>query len=316
MSNILTVTFNPCIDKSTTIPALAPEKKLKCSKPVFEPGGGGINVARAIKKLGGDATAVYPAGGYSGKFLKVLLDEENLESLVVETARHTRENMIVLDASSNLQYRFGMPGQELSQHEWEKCLQLVEETDSEFIVASGSLPPGVPADVFVTLGRIARSKNRKLIVDTSGEALEYAFHEHVYLIKPNLAELSKLSGVEELGVYEIGKAARKLINETGCSIIVVSMGALGAIMITKEDVYKVAAPPVKRKSTVGAGDSMVAGIVLSLSNGKSLREAISYGVACGTAATINFGTELCNLNDVKKIHDQITSLNRIDTEIF
>ena len=316
MSYILTITFNPCIDKSTSVSVLAPEKKLSCSAPTFEPGGGGINVARAIKKLGGEATAIYPAGGYSGKFLKVLLDEEKVQSLVVETARHTRENMIVLDASSNLQYRFGMPGQELSQDEWRRCVQLVEETDSEYIVASGSLPPGVPADVFVILAGIARNKNRKLIVDTSGVALEYAFHEHVYMVKPNLAELSKLAGVEELGVYEIGKAARKLINETGCNIIVVSMGSLGAMMITKEDIYKVAAPPVKRRSTVGAGDSMVAGIVLSLSNGKSLKEAIGYGVACGTAATINAGTELCKLNDVKKIHDQIVSLNRVDVEIF
>ncbi|MEP6595906.1 MAG: 1-phosphofructokinase family hexose kinase [Ginsengibacter sp.] len=316
MSDILTITFNPCIDKSTSVSALAPEKKLRCSKAKFEPGGGGINVARAIKKLGGEATAVYPAGGYSGKFLKVLLDEENVKSLVVETAQHTRENMIVLDVSSNLQYRFGMPGQELSQEEWQKCLQLVEETDSEFIVASGSLPPGVPADIFITLGSIARRKKSKLIVDSSGDALQHAFHEHVYLIKPNLGELSKLAGEEELDVYDIGKAARKLIKETGCNIIVVSMGASGAMMITKDEIYKVATPPVKRKSTVGAGDSMVAGIVLSLSSGKSLREAITYGVASGTAAIINPGTGLCNLNDVNRIYDHIISLNRVDTEIF
>ena len=311
MSKILTVTFNPCIDKSTSVAALAPEKKLRCSRPAFEPGGGGINVARAIKKLGGEATAIYPAGGYSGKFLKVLLDEENVESLVVETASHTRENMIVLDIAANLQYRFGMPGQELSQDEWQKCLQLIEETDSEFIVASGGLPPGVPADIFVTIANIARNKKSKLIVDTSGEALQYALHEHVYLIKPNLGELSKLAGVEELGINDIGNAARKLINETGCKIIVVSMGSSGAMLITKEEIYKVAAPPVKRKSTVGAGDSMVAGIVLSLSNGKDLREAINYGVACGTAATINPGTELCKFNDVKKIYDEIAALQEI-----
>ena len=316
MSNILTITFNPCIDKSTSVRSLAPEKKLKCSRPTFQPGGGGINVARAIKKLGGEATAIYPAGGYSGKFLKVLLDQENIKSLIVETAQHTRENMIVLDTSSNLQYRFGMPGQELLKEEWENCLQLVEETDSEFIVASGSLPPGIPTDIFVTLGNIARNKKRKLVVDTSGEALQHAFHEHVYLIKPNLGELSKLSGVEELGVSDIGKAARKLINETGCNIIVVSMGSSGAMLVTKEEVYKVAAPPVKKKSTVGAGDSMVAGIVLSLSNGKGLREAISYGVACGTAATINYGSELCKLNDVKKIYDDMFALNRVNNEIF
>ena len=141
---ILTVTFNPCIDKSTSVEKLFPEKKLKCAKPTFEPGGGGVNVARAIKRLGGDVVAIYPSGGYSGKFLDMLIQKENIETLTVETKNHTRENMIVLDASSNKQYRFGMPGQEMEKEEWEKCLQLIDEHESEYIVVSGSLPPGVP----------------------------------------------------------------------------------------------------------------------------------------------------------------------------
>ncbi|MEO6329021.1 MAG: 1-phosphofructokinase family hexose kinase [Ginsengibacter sp.] len=308
MNDIITITFNPCIDKSTSIPSLAPEKKLKCSKATFEPGGGGINVARAIKKLGGEATAIYPAGGYSGKFLQVLLERENLKSLVVETTHHTRENMIVLDLSANQQYRFGMPGQELFQTEWEKCLQLLEENNSAYIIASGSLPPGVPPEIFHMIGKIAEKQNRKLIIDTSGDALKSALLAKAYLVKPNLGELSKLAGVEELGYNDISNAARKLINETGCKIFLVSMGSSGAMLITKDESYVVTAPPVKRQSTVGAGDSMVAGVVLSLSNGKSLKEAIHYGVASGTAATINPGTELCKLHDVKRIYEQIIAL--------
>lgn len=308
MNKIVTITFNPCIDKSTTISALAPEKKLTCSNPIFEPGGGGINVARAIKKLGGNATAIYPAGGYSGKFLQVLLKNENIESLVVETARHTRENMIVLDLSSNQQYRFGMPGQALSRGEWEKCLQLLEENDSEYIVASGSLPPGLPMEVFERIGKIAEKKKRQLIIDTSGDALKSALNTHAYLVKPNLGELSRLAGVEELGFNDISAVARQLIDETGCRIFLVSMGSSGAMLITKEESYMVTAPPVKRQSTVGAGDSMVAGVVLSLSKGKSLKEAIHYGVAAGTAATINPGTELCKEQDVKRIYDELIAL--------
>jgi 6-phosphofructokinase 2 len=308
MSNIVTITFNPCIDKSTTVAALAPEKKLACSKPTFEPGGGGINVARAIKKLGEDATAIYPAGGYSGKFLQLLLEKEKVKSLVVETARHTRENMIVLDLSSNQQYRFGMPGQPLAQNEWEKCLELLEENNAEYIVASGSLSPGVPAEVFEMIGRIADKKNRKLIIDTSGDALKSALNANAYLIKPNLGELSKLAGVEELGFNDISSAARKLIKESGCKVFLVSMGSSGAMLITKDESYMVTAPPVKRQSTVGAGDSMVAGVVVSLSKGKSLKEAIHYGVACGTAATINPGTELCKAEDVKKLYEQVIAL--------
>lgn len=308
MSNIITITFNPCIDKSTTVASLAPEKKLLCSRPEFEPGGGGINVARAIKKLGEEATAIYPAGGYSGKFLQVLLERENVKSLVVETERHTRENMIVLDVSSNQQYRFGMPGQPLAQKEWEKCLQLLEENESEYIIASGSLPPGVPPEVFEMIGKIANKKNRKLIIDTSGDALKSALNAHAYLIKPNLGELSKLAGVEELGYNEISDVARKLIKEKDCGILLVSMGSSGAMLIGKDESYMVTAPPVKRQSTVGAGDSMVAGIVVSLSKGKNLKDAVLYGVACGTAATINPGTELCKPEDVKRIYEQVKAL--------
>ncbi len=309
MPDIVTITFNPCIDKSTTVSAIAPEKKLRCSIPVFEPGGGGINVARAIKKIGGEATAIYPSGGYSGKFLNVLLQRENISTLIVETKNHTRENMIVLDVATNQQYRFGMPGQELFENEWKQCLQIIEETNARFIVASGSLPPGVPTDIFARISRIAKKKKSKLIVDSSEEALKLAVKEGVYLVKPNLGELSKLAGKEELEAIEIEPVAKELICNGKCEIIVVSMGVSGAMLVTKEQVYRVASPIVKRISTVGAGDSMVAGIVQSLATGHNLKEALQYGVACGTAATMRPGTQLCKTEDVEKLLRIIKSGN-------
>ena len=305
MTDIITITFNPCIDKSTTVSALKPEKKLRCTPPVFEPGGGGINVARAIKKLGGEAIAVYPSGGYSGKFLNKLLAQENIPELNIETEQHTRENMIVLDTATNLQYRFGMPGQHLSEDEWQKCLQTIEDNSSNFIVASGSLPPGVPPDIIARLAKIAKKQKRKLIVDSSGDALSLAVKEGVYLIKPNLGELSNLAGKETIETIDIEPLAKKLIREGNCEIVVVSMGALGAMLISSEGSYRVEAPIVKKQTTVGAGDSMVAGIVLYISKGKSLLEALQYGVACGTAATINAGTSLCNKKDVDRLYKLI-----------
>ena len=305
MTDIITITFNPCIDKSTTVSALKPEKKLRCTPPVFEPGGGGINVARAIKKLGGEAIAVYPSGGYSGKFLNKLLAQENIPELNIETEQHTRENMIVLDMATNLQYRFGMPGQHLSEDEWQQCLQTIEDNSSNFIVASGSLPPGVPPDIIARLAKIAKKQKRKLIVDSSGEALSLAVKEGVYLIKPNLGELSNLAGKETIETIDIEPLAKKLIREGNCEIVVVSMGALGAMLISSEGSYRVEAPIVKKQTTVGAGDSMVAGIVLYISKGKSLLEALQYGVACGTAATINAGTSLCNKKDVDRLYKLI-----------
>ena len=307
MADIITITFNPCIDKSTSVNALKAESKLRCSAPVFEPGGGGINVARAIKKIGGEVIAIYPSGGYSGKFLNLLLEKENLPVFTVETKYHTRENMIVLDLATNQQYRFDMPGPQLFEEEWQQCLQMVEENDSQFIVASGSLPPGVPPDIFAKVSKMAKKQNRKLIVDSTEEALQFALEEGVYMIKPNIGELSRLVGKEELQSFEVEPAAKDLINRDKCEIVVVSLGALGAMLVSREQVLKIAAPVVKTKSTVGAGDSMVAGIVFFLSKGKSLLDALQYGVASGTAATLNSGTGLCRKGDVEKLFEQIKS---------
>jgi 6-phosphofructokinase 2 len=301
MHKIITVTFNPCIDKSTTIPNLVAEKKLICTQPKFEPGGGGLNVARAIKKLGGEALAVFPAGGYTGVFLTELLGREDVPFHVIKTRNHTRENLIVLDQSTIQQYRFGMPGSELYEDEWQECLNVIERSDAEFIIASGSLPPGVPTDIFGRIAAIAQKKNAKLIVDTSGEALKKAVQEGIYLFKPNLGELSSIVGKEEVTHEIVDDIAKEIINKGNCEVIIVSMGPAGARMITKNETCQIIPPVVRRLSTVGAGDSMVAGIVLSLSKGKSIREAIQFGVASGTAATMNPGTELCKLRDVEEL---------------
>jgi 6-phosphofructokinase 2 len=302
MSGIVTITFNPCIDKSTTIPSLAPEKKLRCSLPKFEPGGGGLNVSRAIKKLGGDSLALFPTGGYSGNFLKKLAQEERIRIRTIDIKNHTRENLIVLDTSNNNQYRFGMPGPELFEEEWKACLQVLEEEkEVAFVVASGSLSPGIPDDIYAQIASIAKKKGAKLVIDTSGEALHKAVHEGVFMIKPNLHELSSLVGMEEVVANEVDDVAKEIINKGQCELIVVSLGPAGAMAVTKNDIFQMTPPVVKKKSTVGAGDSMVAGIVLSLSQGKSIKEAVQYGIACGTSATMNNGTELCKPADVERL---------------
>ncbi len=306
MPSIVTITFSPCIDKSTTVPSLIPEKKLRCTDPILEPGGGGINVARALVKLGAQATAIFPSGGYTGKYFNQLMKEENVPSVIIETTHETRENIIVLDESGGKQYRFGMPGTELSEKEWRSCLEAVEAMDDVlFVVASGSLPPGVPQDIYAQLARIVKQKNAKLVVDTSGEALAQAAGEGVYLLKPNLGELASLAGKNTITPGEAPAIARSVIAQGKCEVIIVSMGADGALLVTKELSGKIVPPAVKMKSTVGAGDSMVAGVIFYLSGGKSLREAARYGVACGTAATLNAGTELCHREDADKIYSAI-----------
>ena len=305
-SKIVTITFSPCIDKSTSIKKLLPDRKLLCAPPKLEPGGGGINVARAIKKLGGVATAVFPSGGYTGKYFNHLLEIEHIPAVIIETQNETRENIIVLDEALNAQYRFGMPGTALTEAEWKSCLKAVEDMEEvSFIIASGSLPPGVPHDIYAMLAKIAKNKEAKFIVDTSGEPLKKALEQGVYLLKPNIGELCFLAGKNELQKHEV-QAAAKLITEKGlCEVMVVSMGADGALMVTNKETIIIAPPHVDRKSTVGAGDSMIAGIVYCLSKGKTIAESVKYGVACGTAATMNTGTELCNKKDAEVLYAAI-----------
>ncbi len=313
MSLIVTITFSPCIDKSTSVSSLIPEKKLKCAAPKLEPGGGGINVARALKKLGGKATAIFPSGGYTGKFFNHLLEKENIPSVIIETANETRENIIVLDESTNNQYRFGMPGTELMENEWKQCLKEVEKIKkADFIIASGSLPPGVPLNIYAELAKMAKRNNSKFIVDTSGEALKEAVDEGVYLLKPNMGELSSLAGKKELQPGEVKDIASGIIAKGKCEVMVISMGAAGAMLVTKEITEIITPPPVIRKSTVGAGDSMIAGMVFYLSMGKSLIESVEYGVACGTAATLNPGTELCKKEDADRLYALIHAAERIN----
>jgi 6-phosphofructokinase 2 len=308
MHHIVTITFSPSIDKSTTVPSLIPEKKLRCTSPKLDPGGGGINVARAIKKLGGEAIAIFPSGGYTGKFFNQLMKEENIPSMIITSSQETRENIEVLEESTGNQYRFGFPGTELSEKEWKECIAAVERMqDVEFIVASGSLPPGVPLDVYGRLAKIAKNQNAKFIVDTSGEALKHALEEGVYMIKPNLGELSTLLGMSRIEPDRVESLAKKIIDKYHCEIVVVSYGKEGAILVTKNETHRVKSPEVTQKSTVGAGDSMVAGIVLSISKGMNLKQVLQYGVACGTAATMNQGTELCHKKDADYLFSIIST---------
>jgi 6-phosphofructokinase 2 len=306
MQKIITLTLNPALDKSISVAQLVPEKKLKATNVKVEPGGGGINVSRAIQKLGGSSEAFYLCGGYTGRQFEALLTAENIVSVALPMRGATRENFVVVDAAANLQYRFGMDGPEVNEGEWQQVLTHIKtQSDIAYIVASGSLPPGIPPDIFRQLAMIAKTKNARLIVDTSGDALQQAVKEGVFLIKPNLGELSNLYGKEKLAKEEIIEAARSIISAGGCEVMAISMGADGAMLVTGDQQFQVRPPPVTIHSTVGAGDSMVGGMVLALSRNRPLEEVLRYGVAAGTAATLNSGTELCKKEDTERLFTEM-----------
>ncbi|KAA5544944.1 1-phosphofructokinase family hexose kinase [Adhaeribacter rhizoryzae] len=301
---IVTLTINPAVDKSTYVDELSPDNKLRCDAPIFEPGGGGINVSRAIKRMGGDSLAYYLAGGSTGNVLCQLLDKEGLTHIPIPSIKWTRENFAVTERTTDRQYRFGMPGSEIPEEEWKYSLIKLEKTSPkpEYIVASGSLPRGVPNDYYARVATIAKNMGAKLILDTSGEALKKAAGIGVYLLKPNISELAKLAGKESLEEHEREGFAQQLVRDGMCEVMVVSMGAQGAMLVTKDQIEYVAPPEIKPKSTVGAGDSMVAGMVFTLAQGWPLCEVIKYGVAAGTATTMTPGSELCNKADIEEIY--------------
>jgi 6-phosphofructokinase 2 len=192
------------------------------------------------------------------------------------------------------------------KEEWEKILDIICDGENiEYLVVSGSIPAGVAPDIFIRLSQIAQQKNIKFIADTSGEALQNALHEGLFLIKPNLNELSILVGKTELSIEEVPLVAKKIIESGKCKYMVVSLGAAGAMLVTSDECVHMMPPKVKSISTVGAGDSMVAGITFNLSKGKNIHDAVKYGIACGTAATLNPGTELCHKKDADEIFKNI-----------
>ncbi|MBH2004964.1 MAG: 1-phosphofructokinase family hexose kinase [Sphingobacteriia bacterium] len=302
MSQIITITLNPALDKSIVVPELVPDKKLRAVSAEVDPGGGGINVSRALHKLGCASEAVFLSGGYTGKYLEELLLKEGVMMHPLPTKEPTRENFVVFDDEKKLQYRFGMEGPRVSEAEWKAVLDYTASRKGiTYIVASGSLPPGVPVDFFGRLAAIAKNLRAKLFVDTSGEALKYAVKEGVYMIKPNLGELGSLYGKQKLSQEEIIAAAQKIITGGGCEVMVVSMGSAGAMLFTANEQYQAKPPKVTVLSNVGAGDSMVAGMICALSQGRSWKEILRYGVAAGTAATLHPGTELCKKEDTEQI---------------
>lgn len=309
MPKIITLTLNPCIDKTIWVYKLIPNEKLKAKHPEDEPGGGGINVSRAMKYLGHDNKAIFLNGGYNGAYFKQIFKEEKIDFEEINIAGNTRMNLMLIDENTLLEYRIGMEGPTILPEEVDSLLNVLSlQRDYDFLVASGSLPPGIPVDFFAKVAKIVASHNAKFILDTSGKALQNVMYERVFLLKPNLNELSSLCNIDEnVSFDEILQATQKLLAQIDCTAIVVSLGAEGAILVTATESHHIYPPKVNVKSTVGAGDCMVAGMTIALSQNKTWKEVLQYGIACGTAATLNSGKGLCKQEDVERLFEDLTN---------
>ena len=307
MVKIYTLTLAPSLDSATQTPQIYPEGKLRCSAPVFEPGGGGINVARAITFLGGRATALFPAGGATGEHLVALLQDEQVPVKSVTSREWTRQNLHVHVDASGEQYRFVMPGATLHEDELQALQDSIMQADSgALLVVSGSLPPGVSLTQFIALIKAAQQHGLRCIIDSSGDALAAALEiGNIELVKPNLKELSALVQRDLNQPDDVRNAAQEIVRSGKAHRVVVSLGAQGALAVDARSCVQVVPPPIKSQSTVGAGDSMVGAMTLKLAENASLEEMVRYGVAAGSAATINQGTRLCSRENTQKIYDYL-----------
>ena len=303
---IVTLTINPAVDISTSVTKMRPFVKMRCAEAHRDPGGGGINVARVLKRLGTEATAIYPAGGATGQTLAALVEREAVRSIVIPTSNDTREDITVFDETTREQFRLVFPGAVLSEFEWQQCLDAIARISwqATFVIASGSLPPGAPDDLY---GRVVRASKgaARVIVDTTGAALKPALEAGVYLIKPNLREFQDLAGISSADEPSLIAAGRRLFDRYRIEIIALSMGSDGALLLTRDMTLRASGLPIQPVSVSGAGDSFLGAMVSSLVHDDNLERAFRYGVAGGSAALLSPGTGLCLGADVHRLASSV-----------
>ena len=299
--NIVTLTVNPALDKSAKVDGLIPEQKLSCHSIDLKAGGGGINVSRVLHRLGLPSQCMFTSGGDNGKRLETLLRNEHISTLPIAVATSTRENLSVVDTNTNQQYRFGMPGGILSDSELQDITNVLikKVQNRDIVVLSGSLNPKMPVDFYAQLIKQLKHKTVKVVVDTSESALKEAIQHPLCLIKPNQRELALLAGKDFLTNKEQEEVAMHLVKDRQIEFVAVSMGAKGAFIASNNGIEYQRSPSIPVRSTVGAGDSMVAGLIYGMQQGFSSKEMLKYGVACGSATTMSEGTNLASVEAIQ-----------------
>lgn len=304
MQRIVTLTMNPALDISSDAERVRPTDKVRCADARYDAGGGGINVAKVAHVLGARVCAVFPAGGATGDVLVGLLADQTVPSSRVQIAASTRESFTVNETSTGLQYRFVLPGPRLTRAELAQCLATFRAAASSasYVVASGSLPPGVPVDCYQQVAEICCELGVALILDTSGAGLQH-LRSGVHLLKVSVRELRECCGRELATETDQLLAARELVQGGRASAVVVSRGVDGALLATSDSGLRFSAVRVGGTSGVGAGDAMVAAIAVGLSRSWSLVESVRYGIAAGAAMLLTPGTAPCTTADVQRLFE-------------
>jgi 6-phosphofructokinase 2 len=302
---IHTITANPALDLTYRVPEIKVDDKIRATEVIRAAGGNGVNVSRVAARLGHDTVAMGFIGGRSGEEIEDLLQAEGVRTWFTPHADTTRTNVIIQDNQSQ-QIRVSGAGATVTQAEVE-CLvsNIMELRKPDFLVISGGLLKGMPKDFYVAVTRYAVRDGIPVAADADGNELKSAVKAGVYLIKPNHYELERLTGLEIKTHQDAVQAAKKVLKQ-GVGVVVCSIGPQGAVLVTQNEAWKAVPPKVKVDSAVGAGDSLLAGVLVGKAQEKTWDEVLRLGVACGTATAMSPGTDLCYVKDIETILPKVT----------
>ncbi|TJZ90501.1 1-phosphofructokinase family hexose kinase [Paracoccus gahaiensis] len=305
---ILTVTLNPALDLSTAADAVVPDLKLRCDKPRIDPGGGGINVSRAIQIVGGQSTAIVALGGATGTRMADMLKAAGLKLLRLTAPGETRQSLAVTDRATGGQYRFVLPGPEWHMAQVATAIAAIAEAAlaGGWVVVSGSNPPGVVPGFEQMLTVRLKDGRAKLLVDTSGEALRAMAGSSipVDVLRMDSHEAEGLAGRPLPLRSDSAGFAANLVRDGAARAVIVARGADGSVIAGLDGAWHAATAPVSVVSAVGAGDSFVAGFVLAMARDWPVQEALALGTAAASAAVMTPATELCHASDVRHFYSQ------------
>lgn len=303
---IITITLNPAMDRTVLVEELVLGEVNRVREGRSDPGGKGINVSRVLRELGTASLAMGFVAGSIGRFIEASLNEIGIQDDFIHTLGQTRTNLSIVEAKSRRQTSLNEPGPPTDPRWVKELYSRIQPRLSEgtWVVMAGSVPPGVPRAVYAELITMIKRNKGFAVLDADGEPLALGVAAQPCLVKPNLAELERLVGRTLRGDDEIIGAAKGL-HEAGITYVVVSLGAQGALAVGPGDVWRGYPPHVEAQSGVGAGDSLVAGLVLRLAEGRGLAEGLRLGMAAGAATALTPGTMLCRKEDVERLLPEV-----------
>lgn len=304
---IYTLTLNPAVDRELTVAAVEYDAVLRASESRVDFGGKGFNVSRMLKSLGAESTAVGFLGGRTGDLLREGLQELGIGTDFVKIQGETRTNISIVTENHSHYIKVNEKGPLATDEDQAALLAKIDSVTrpGDWWVLAGSLPPGVADDFYARIIRILNTHQASAILDTTGESLRVGCLEKPFLVKPNVEEARSLTGLPMGNVPEIVEAATA-IRTTGAQNVVISMGKGGALLQTPQGSWRVESPRIQEKNPIGAGDSMVGGLVWALTQGRGLKESLAWGVASGAASASLPGTEVGSRPLVESLLTQVS----------